>query len=322
MSQRLNRSSGKSAGGAVQSGTPSIFVEDNAQQHRVRRRRLRHWLVPVVVAVLFLSAMLFLALRKFEKAVTFHPVRYSAGERWKLPAGGADVWFKSADGVRLHGWFVRGASNETSHVPATTVLYFHGNGGNLNGLGWIAEDLSVRGFDVLLFDYRGYGQSEGEMTDEHGLYADADAAYDYLTHERGVLPERLALYGKSLGTVAAVDVASRRPCAALVLESGLSSAGEMAGVVLPWLPKKLRGLGYNRLDSASKIARVNCPVLITHGTLDRTIPVAQAHILYDAAHEPKRLLIIEGAGHNDVSAVAGPDYFSTLEDFIRRSIQR
>jgi fermentation-respiration switch protein FrsA (DUF1100 family) len=264
--------------------------------------------------------MIFSALRKFEKAVTFHPVRYQADENWKLPAGGEDVWFESADGVRLHGWFVRAESREARHAPAT-VLYFHGNGGNINGVGWIAEDLSRRGFDVLLFDYRGYGRSDGDITDEHGLYADADAAYDYLTRTRGVPPERLALYGQSLGTTAAVDVGARRPCAALVLESGLSSASEMAGVVLPWLPKRLRGFGYNRLDSAGKIASVNCPILITHGALDGTIPVAQAHVLYAAAREPKKLLIIPGAGHNDVSAVAGPNYFSAVADFIRQSIQ-
>ncbi len=235
-----------------------------------------------------------------------------------MPAGGEDVWFVGADGVRLHGWFVHAQGAQPADA---TVLYFHGNGGNINGLGWLAADLSRRSFNVLLFDYRGYGRSEGVVTDEHGLYADADAAYDYLTRERGVRPERLALYGQSLGTTAAVDVAARRSCAALVLESGLSSANEMAGAFFPWLPQRLRGFGQNRLDSARKLASVSCPVLITHGTLDRTIPVSQAHILYEAAHEPKKLLIIEGAGHNDVSAVAGPTYLSTIADFIRQSLK-
>src|SRR6185436_16464694 len=101
------------------------------------------------------------------------------------------------------------------------------NSGNITNVGWIGSAFASRGFDVLLIDYRGYGRSEGEVTDENGINADADAAYDYLVKERGVNAERLALIGQSLGTTAATDLASRRPCGALVLESGLSSAAAM-----------------------------------------------------------------------------------------------
>lgn len=256
-------------------------------------------------------------LRWFEKAVTFHPERYNGGASWKLPAGGEDVWFRGASGERLHGWFVR-----TPGPAAATIIYFHGNGGNLSYVGWLAERLTARGFDVLLFDYRGYGRSEGAVTDEQGLYADADAAYEYLTRERGVRPEQLVLYGQSLGTTAAVDLASRRPCAALILESGLSSASDMASVVLPWLPKRLHRFGRNRFDSARKLsASVRCPVLVIHGALDSIIPVEQAYTLYNAAHEPKRLIIIPDADHNNVAGSGGEDYWNTLTNFVHDAVR-
>jgi fermentation-respiration switch protein FrsA (DUF1100 family) len=289
-------------------------------KNKNRRHRLRLVLLTLSLLILIGGALGFLGLRWFEGAVTFHPARYQPGEVWKLPPGGEDVWFKAASGERLHGWFVR-ASGGTPEATAPTVIYFHGNGGNLSNVGWLAEALSARGVNVLLFDYRGYGRSEGRVTDEHGIYADADAAYDYLVKERGVSHQRIALYGQSLGTTAAVDLASRKGCAGgLILESGLSSASDMAAEVLPFLPRFLHALTRNRFDSARKLQGVSCPVLIAHGALDSTIPVEQAGKLYNAAPEPKRLIILPDAGHNDVVARGGPDYLDTVARFIQDSI--
>ncbi|HEX8686234.1 MAG TPA: alpha/beta hydrolase, partial [Pyrinomonadaceae bacterium] len=217
-----------------------------------------------------------------------------------------------------YGWLFRAAARPA----AATVVYFHGNGGNLSYCDWVGAELAARGFDVLLFDYRGYGRSGGEMTDERGLYRDADAAYDFLTRGRGVPAREVVLYGQSLGTAAAADVASRRGCGALVLESGLSSAADMAGEVIPWLPRFVRGLTKNKLDSVSKLPRVGCPVLVAHGDRDEIIPAAQGRKLFEAAPEPKRLRIIEGAGHNDLSNVGGGQYIDSLADFIRDSVRR
>ncbi|HYO91351.1 MAG TPA: alpha/beta hydrolase, partial [Pyrinomonadaceae bacterium] len=198
----------------------------------------------------------------------------------------------------------------------------HGNGGNLSYTGWLLEELSARGFDVLALDYRGYGRSEGEATDETGIYRDADAAYDYLMRERGVLPEKIVLYGQSLGTTAAVDVASRRRCAAIVLESGLSSAREMAALILPRGLRWLHALAQNSFASTRKLESVRCPVLVAHGALDSTIPVEQAHLLYNAAREPKRLLIVPGANHNDVVNRGGKEYLDTIASFARDAAPR
>ena len=234
-----------------------------------------------------------------------------------MPRGAEEVWFETSDGVKLYGWLFR-ASTQTP--AAATVVYFHGNGGNLSYCDWVGAELAARGFDVLLFDYRGYGRSQGEPTDERGLYADADAAYDFVTKSRGVDARRVVLYGQSLGTAAATDVASRRECGALVLESGLSSASDMAGMVIPWLPGFVRNLTKNKLDSVGKLPRVGCPVFVAHGGRDEIIPVGQGRKLFEAAPEPKRLHIVEGAGHNDLSNVGGEQYIDSLAQFIRHSV--
>ncbi|HEX8503553.1 MAG TPA: alpha/beta hydrolase [Pyrinomonadaceae bacterium] len=278
----------------------------------------RYFVISILVLAVIGVPAGFYLLRRFEASATFHPERAALGGLWRVPAGAEEVWFETSDGVKLYGWLFRAAARPA----AATVVYFHGNGGNLSYCDWVGAELAARGFDVLLFDYRGYGRSGGEMTDERGLYRDADAAYDFLTRGRGVPAREVVLYGQSLGTAAAADVASRRGCGALVLESGLSSAADMAGEVIPWLPRFVRGLTKNKLDSVSKLPRVGCPVLVAHGDRDEIIPAAQGRKLFEAAPEPKRLRIIEGAGHNDLSNVGGGQYIDSLADFIRDSVRR
>ncbi|HWS52670.1 MAG TPA: alpha/beta fold hydrolase, partial [Pyrinomonadaceae bacterium] len=196
-----------------------MFFTDSykALRRGERRRALTLMMLSVLTIALIALPVGFFMLRRFETSVTFHPERAPWGGSWSAPRGGEDVWFRAADGSRLHGWFI---ASET-RPAAATVVYLHGNGGNVSYVGWVGEQLAARGFDVLLFDYRGYGRSEGAVSDERGIYKDADAAYDFVVRERGVKPERLVLYGQSLGTTAAAELAAERPCGALVLESGL-----------------------------------------------------------------------------------------------------
>jgi pimeloyl-ACP methyl ester carboxylesterase len=171
----------------------------------------------------------------------------------------------------------------------------------------------------MIFDYRGYGRSEGRLTDEWGLNADTDAVYVHLVRERGVRPETLVLYGQSLGSTVAIDIASRRPCGALVVESGLSSASDMGVVSLPWLPRRLHFLARNRFDSARKIANAKCPVLVTHGTVDPVIPVDQGRKLFASAPDPKRLVIVENGDHF-LFGSAGEKYVNGVIDFMRTAL--
>ncbi len=275
----------------------------------------RERLIAGCVVFLCLGPFLFLALRAFEHAVTFHPLRYDDRAGWKQPTGALDVWLKTTDGVRLHAWLF-----EAKEQPAlATIIYFHGNGGNISDVGWVGESLSSRGFGVLLLDYRGYGRSEGDVGGETGLYADADAAYEYVTKVRGVRPSRVVLYGQSLGTAVAVDLASRRQSAALILESGFSSASDLALTVLPILPRRLHFLAKNRFESALKLSTVRCPVLIAHGDPDLIIPTEHGRLLFAAANEPKKLLIFPGAGHN-VFGSLGDGYLDQVVDYLRTGI--
>jgi uncharacterized protein len=273
----------------------------------------RERLIAGGVAIMFLMLFLFLALRGFEHAVTFHPLRYDDHTGWKQPTSAQDVWLRTSDGVRLHGWLF-----EAREQPEfATVIYFHGNGGNISSNGWVGESLSSRGFDVFLLDYRGYGRSDGDADGEEGLYADADAAYEYITKTRGVFPSRVVLYGQSLGTAVAVDLASRQESAALILESGFSSASDLASTVIPVLPRFLHFLAKNRFESARKLSSVKCPVLVVHGEPDLTIPTEHGRLLFIAANEPKKLVIVTGAGHN-VFGSLGDEYLDQVIHFVRR----
>ena len=279
-----------------------------------RIRTLKLLCVSILFPTLFATASLY-ALRWFEYAITFQPDPYKAGQTWTIPTGAEDVSFLNQNGQRLDGWFIPSQSG-----PAlATIIFFHGQGGNVSNVAFIGEGLASRGFDVLLFDYRGYGRSEGEITDEGDMYADADAAYDYVVNQRGASAERVVLYGHSLGTAAVVDLASRRKCGAIILESGLSSASDMASIRLPWLPAWLRTLGRNRFDSVDKLPAASCPVLVTHGEPDNVVPTEQGRALYAAAHEPKKLIIFKGADHG-VSSYSGDYYFAQITDFIEASL--
>lgn len=276
----------------------------------------RERLIACFVATAFLVVTLFLALRWFEHAVSFQPVRYDAKQGWKQPTEATDVWLTTSDGIKLHGWFFM-----TNSAPAiATVIFFHGNGGNISNVGWVGQRLSSRGLNVLLLEYRGYGRSEGDVNGEQGLYADADAGYHYVTKTLGVRPESVVLYGQSLGTAVAADMASRRQCAALILESGFSSASDLAATVLPLLPRRLHFLSRNRFESARKLAGVKCPVLITHGDPDDTIPKEHGQRLFAAANEPKKLLIFPGAGHN-VFGSQGNEYLDLIADFVLQAVR-
>lgn len=237
-----------------------VFVSRN-----VFRREL---LLGIAVAVVFGCAAFVYGLRTLESLMTFHPSRMSAMGVKSTPDGAETVWFNSADGVRLNGFYFQSLSKP----EVATIVFFHGNGGNISDVSWLGQRFAKHGFNVLLFDYRGYGASDGVAGDESGLYADGDAAVAFLVNEKKLRPEQIVLYGHSLGTAVAADVASRGHFGAVVLESGFSSASSLASSALPWLPRWLHFLGKNRFESARKLTKVKSPILIAHGDPDRTIP--------------------------------------------------
>ena len=293
--------------GTTGSGLNVIFV-----MLRLTRERL----IAIIVALLVGGVAFVYGLRLLEWHMTFHPEKMDHNLR-RPPPGASDVWLTTADGLRLHGWFFENRTDPDS----PTIIFFHGNGGNISNVGWLGQRFHERGFNILLFDYRGYGASEGDAEDETSLYLDGNAAIGFVLNEKSVSPRQLILYGQSLGTTVVAEIASSGEVAAVIMESGLSSASSIAGHSLPWLPGAFHFLGKNRFESARKLSKSPSPVLITHGDPDPVLPTSEAHLLFAAANEPKKLLIVPGAGHN-VFGSAGDAYLDEVVKFIREAMAR
>lgn len=289
---------------------PRYFVQsDMSPARRFSRREL---LIAITVAIIVGCVAFFFGLRWLEALMTFHPERMSEQEYHSPPEGAELAWLPSSPGIHLRGWYF-----ESQSKPAVaTIIFFHGNGGNISNVGWLGQRFAKHGFNILLFDYRGYGASEGVATDEAGLYADGYAALSFITKGKEIAPDQIILYGQSLGTAVAAEVASGGKFGAVVLESGFSSASSVANSALPWLPRWLHFLGKNRFESAQKLANVRSPILIAHGDPDGTIPTSEARLLFAAANEPKKLLIVPGAGHI-VFGAGGEQYLNQVEQFMR-----
>lgn len=194
----------------------------------------------------------------------------------------------------------------TNSQAKYTLLYSHGNAEDLGDIRPLLEELNRWGFNIFAYDYRGYGTSDGKPS-ERNPYADVEAAYRYLTQQLRVPIDRVIAYGRSVGGGPVVDLATRHAIAGLALENTFTSAFRVV-VPFPLLP-------FDKFSNLSKIPRVKCPVLVMHGTDDRTIPFSHGQQLYAAASYPKMHLWIEGAGHNDFSIVAGDRHRIALQEF-------
>lgn len=213
-----------------------------------------------------------------------------AGLDWR------DVAIETDDGERLHGWWIGAGS-----APAGHLLLCHGNAGNVADRVLHASLLTAVGFDVLMFDYRGYGRSSGKPS-EQGTYTDARAALACLMRKPGVDASRVIYLGESLGGAVAVELALAHPPAGLVLLSTFASVREMRRVHYPFVPAALVPDAYPTLQ---RIRELRAPLLVVHGEGDEIVPLSQARALFEAAPEPKRLHVVAGVGHNDLVPLAG-----------------
>ena len=235
------------------------------------------------------------------------PARFPQGNWQPAESIFEDCWFRSADGLRLHGWLVH--RDQPSHV----ILLVHGNAGNLTHRGALAKMLSERyGASVLVFDYRGYGRSEGTPTIP-GLLLDAQATRAYLAEREGVDVKDTVLIGESLGGAVAVDIAAADGARALILHSTFSSLKEVAAAHYPAI--LVDAVVADRLDSVARIKQFRGPLLQVHGEADRTIPLALGRRLFDAANEPKEFVSLPGHDHNDLLPES---YLNQLQQFLDR----
>ncbi|PSF37934.1 phospholipase [Aphanothece hegewaldii CCALA 016] len=224
-----------------------------------------------------------------------------------------DVWIgvRNWNGKieRLHGWWIPGSSEDV-------LLYFHGNGGNISYNLGNAYQLHQLGFSVLMIDYRGYGKSEGKFPTEAEVYRDAQAAWNYLTLERGIAAQQIYLYGHSLGGAIAIDLAIRQPfCAGVIVDNTFTSMRDMAMYqpVYRFFPADL--ILNQRFDNLSKLKLLRVPLLLLHGTEDRLVPPSMSQVLYESATVPKKLLLVPYAGHNNLLAVAGEEFNRVVREF-------
>ena len=262
----------------------------------------------IFVLVVLLGVGLTLLVMLFEERLIYFPYRELDMTPDQLGLRCDDLSLTAEDGVRLHGWFF---PYEDSKF---TVLVFHGNAGNISHrLDRVLLMQSKIHTGVLLFDYRGYGKSEGRP-DEQGTYRDGRAAYRYLTRDLGIQDDRVVLFGESLGAAVAVQLALERAGRALVLESAFTSLPDVGRVHYPFLP--VAKLVRTRYDNLEKIPSIGMPILILHGQRDRTVPFEHGRRLYEAAKEPKRFFTIEGAGHNDTFIVGGDQYWKAWNEFL------
>ena len=212
---------------------------------------------------------------------------------------------------KVHGWWL-----PSKAISADVLLFLHGNGGSIGHNLKYAQLFHQLGFSTFMIDYRGYGKSQGKFPTEQQVYQDAQIAWDYLVQKKGINPQQIIVYGHSLGGAIAIELASQNPTmAGLVVEGSFTSMKDM--VVFKgeytWFP--IDAILTQRFDSLDKVKSLSVPLLLIHGEQDTIVPSYMSESLFTAANEPKRLLLISDAGHNDVPEVSGEEYLQTIQNF-------
>lgn len=275
-------------------------------------RRIRWTLMLLVLAYLALCAYMWSIQQQYvfkpRPLLQTTPDRLGIKfEEVHIPSG------KGADIGELYAWWL-----PSNSAAAPTILYLHGNDKNISAAADISKAALMQsmGYNLLMVDYRGYGKSTGGEPTEGKVYEDAESAWNYLVKQRGNDPKRIFIFGHSLGSAIAIDLATRHPEAAgLIAESSFTSMVDMGSRKYPYLP--VDPLLNQRFESINKIASLKIPLLLIHGTWDRLVPYQMSQQLFDRAPQPKTLKLIEGGEHNNDAIVAPLEYRSTISEFIQ-----
>ncbi|RLB16928.1 MAG: alpha/beta hydrolase [Deltaproteobacteria bacterium] len=263
-----------------------------------------------IIILGFLVLLLILFYPRVESFFIFYPDKVLEATPADCNLTFQEIFFETPDHLHLHGWYFPG--NHSQPV----ILFCHGNAGNISHRLDNVRRLVNQDLRVFLFDYRGYGRSEGNPS-EKGIYTDGLAAYDYLLKGKHLSPEKIVLFGRSLGGAVATEIALKRKVRSLILESAFTSTRDMARTIplfrifTPVIPRHFNNL--------KKLSLVTVPKLIIHGTRDEIVPFSQGRKLFTNALPPKHFFPLEGAGHNDTYIVGGPRYFQTISTFARDS---
>jgi hypothetical protein len=271
----------------------------------------------IAAAVLIYLGLLVL-LRLFESNLIYFPgnqrVLIPPPSWLGLPVERVEI--PTEDGVKLVGWVIPTQSDSSS----LWLLICHGNAGNLSEFNRPHHYAGLRqlGLSLLAFDYRGYGESDG-VPSEQGLYRDVDAAYRFLRETRGVPADRIVIFGHSLGSAVAIDLASRHPAAGLIVEGALTSATDRGRELYPYIP--IRWIARSRFSSIDKVSGITVPKLFLHAAGDDVIPPAHGRRLFEAAPQPKTFVDLHG-GHGDAFDVDSAQYFGSIAKFLQHLAAR
>jgi fermentation-respiration switch protein FrsA (DUF1100 family) len=277
---------------------------------------MRH-LKMIVIPLLTILVVFALWLRWNEPRMIYCPDRQIDQTPDVLGLKYDNVTLTTSDGFHINGWFLPTVASAKAGLPASasnaklTVLFFHGNAGNMSHRFEKLAALRSLGVDTFIIDYRGYGLSEGKP-DEQGTYRDARAAYDYLVTQRTLAPRSIVVYGESLGSAVAADLATKVDVGGLILEEAFTSVGDVGQRMFPFLP--VRWLVRNKYDTLGKMPRVKVPLLIFHSREDEIFNIRHAQRLLAAASDPKHLVELRGH-HNDAFLVSAPIYHEALREF-------
>ncbi|MEW6097039.1 MAG: alpha/beta hydrolase [bacterium] len=262
------------------------------------------WLIIIAIGIIFIK----LYFKHFERRSIYFPSHDMDVNPGMIGLAYEDIYFETEDRIKLNAWYIP-AKN-----PIATLLFCHGNAGNISHRLESIRVFNELNLNVFIFDYRGYGKSKGRISEE-GSYCDAKAAYYYILSHIEQDKNKIVLFGKSLGAAVAIDLASKVDAKALISESGFTSVIKIGQEVYPFLPVKW--FCTIKYDSLSKIKTIHIPKLIIHSKNDEMIPFHHGKELFDAAHEPKEFYILTGL-HNDSFFVDEAGYKQRIKDFLEK----
>jgi len=262
----------------------------------------------ISLVILIFSLFSFVYLRYFEKKGIYYPSKEIILSPADVGLKHEDIFFTTDDNLRLNGWFV------PSGQSRGTLLFCHGNAGNISHRVEIIKIFNQLNLNVFIFDYRGYGRSQGVPT-EQGLYKDAQAAFQYLLSRGDVDQGTIIIYGKSIGANVAIKLASMVKAAALISESGFTSAYDMGRRLFPYLP--IKWIITVKFDAQSTIKNIAIPKLIIHSEDDEIIPFTMGKKLFEVAASPKELYQMQGT-HNEAIFTSGQEYSRRLDSFLSK----
>ena len=278
----------------------------------------------ILLTVLYISSCLFLFFR--QNRFMFFPSEEISSIPTDLEMDYQDIWLPAIAAnhdtqsvtEKVHGWWIPARGDRTLLEDDWVLLFLHGNADNISANLNHSKRFHQMGFSVFILDYRGYGRSPGEFPTESTVYEDVETAWNYLVNERGIPPNKVVIYGHSLGGAIAIDLAHRHQDAAgAIIECSFTSMRDMVDYQYPIFNMfPIDWILTNRFDSSRKVKELKMPLLFTHGTADTIVPVYMSEQLFEAATEPKQIFIVPTADHNNIASVSGDKYFETIHQFM------